>query len=69
MLDLDKVPNNSRKSSLPGKHCPVCDHPLNELALDSSSRSMGGSPAAKLTAEACKESMRERLPIREEVAQ
>jgi hypothetical protein len=24
MLDLKSVPNNSRATSLPGKHCPVC---------------------------------------------
>jgi len=65
MLDLKSVPNNSRATSLPGKHCPVCNEPLDELALESSPARCGSSNSGRMTAAAVHASRRERLGLDE----
>ena len=49
---LSEVPNNSLKTSLPGKFCPVSNEPLDALALESAPPRLGSSASARATAEA-----------------
>lgn len=64
-LVLEAVPGNSRKTSLPGKHCPVCDEPLDELAIESSPVRHGSSHAGRSSAQAANAGRRRALGLDE----
>lgn len=47
LLDMDTVPNHSKKLNRPGQYCPACLQPLNDLAMECCTSHEANNPADK----------------------